>query len=130
LLDIVDGIHASEIDHDELRNEEEVKKIGAFLQTLLDWGDLLGMGEIETYQRVEISYNLTKDLNDLEKLGFIVFGDRRRSKMTNDQKDDLGSWNIGTIVILREDNPSIINQEEIVSNPKQENNNCQPPTSL
>jgi hypothetical protein len=111
LVDIVSGMHASEFDYDELKTEDELQTIGSFLQNLRDWGDLLGMAVVETYQSIELGFNLTKDLQEIEKLGFLVFGECRRSKMTNDKKEDLGTWKIGTIVIVRRGNPNIINME-------------------
>ncbi|OFX72109.1 MAG: hypothetical protein A2X12_12250 [Bacteroidetes bacterium GWE2_29_8] len=114
LIDIVNGMGASEFDHDELKNEKEVELIGSFLQTLRDWGDLIGMGSIETQQIVEIGFNLTKDLKEIENLGFMVFGDARKARITNDQKDNLGVWKIATIVVKRSDNPEIINLIDVV----------------
>lgn len=115
LVDIVNGMYASEFDHDELKTEEEVRIIGSFLQNLRDWGDLIGMGVVETSQIVETGFNLTKDIKELEEFGFWVFGDSRKARMTNDNKDDLGIWKIATIVIKRKDNPEIINLEEIAN---------------
>ena len=113
IIDIVNGMYASVFDHDVLMSQEEVDIIGSFLQNLRDWGDLFGMGVIETHQSVEIGFNLSKDLKKIEDLGFMVFGDIRKAKMTNDQKYDLGTWKIATIVIKRNDNPEIINLKEI-----------------
>lgn len=112
LIDIVHDAYASEFDHDELKNETEVKLIGSFLQNIRDWIDLFGMGAIETYQTVEIGFNLTKDLKEIEDLGFMVFGDSRKQKMITEQKVDLGIWKIVTIVIKRNNNPDIIDFEK------------------
>ncbi|MBU2905109.1 HNH endonuclease [Arenibacter algicola] len=113
IVNIVNGMDVSEFDHDELKTQEEVDVIGSFLQNLRDWGDLFGMGVVETQQSIEIGFNLSKDLKEIEDLGFMIFGDSRKSKMTNDQKDDLGTWKIATIVIKRNDNTEIINLKEV-----------------
>lgn len=112
IVNIVNGMYASEFDHDELKSKEEVEIIGSFLQNLRDLGNLFGMGVVETQQTVETGFDLTKDLKEIEALGFMVFGDTRNAKMTNNQKDDLGVWKIATIVIKRNDNPDIINLNE------------------
>jgi hypothetical protein len=111
LLDIVIGMHASQFDYDELKSEEEVQTIGSFLQNLSDWGEILGVGINEHHQIAELGFNLTKDIKEIENLGFFVFGDSRRSRMTNDNKVDLGVWKIATIYIMRKDNPNIINMD-------------------
>lgn len=118
LVDIISGMHASEFDFDELKTEEEVQLIGSFLQNLRDWGDLLGMAVVETYQSIELGFNLTKDLKEIENLGFLAFGEYRKSKMTNDKKEDLGTWKIGTIVIVRKENPNILNMGLLNPEPK------------
>jgi hypothetical protein len=109
LVNIIIGMHASQFDHDELKSEQEVQIIGSFLQNLSDWGDILGDLINEHQQKVELGYNLTKDIEEIENLGFYIFGDSRRSRMTNDSKIDLGIWKIATIYIMRKDNPRIIN---------------------
>lgn len=121
LVDIIHGMYASQFDYDELKTEEEVQIIGSFLQNLSDWGDILGNGIDDHHKIVELGFDLSKDIEDIEKLGFYVFGDCRRSRMTNDNMDDLGIWKIGTIYIMRKDNPKIINLDLLnIENPKSE----------
>lgn len=114
LLDIVESMHASEFDYDELKTAKEVKLIGDFLQNLRDWADLFAMGVIETSEAVKIGFDFTKELREIEDMGFVVFGDRRKARIKNGKNDDLGVWNIARIEILRENNPRIINFEKLL----------------
>lgn len=74
LLNLLLGAHFFSFDHDELRSEQEVDVVGAFLQAAYEYGDV---GEdLEPYQRVRDSVELTRSLEELERAGFFVFGGR------------------------------------------------------
>ena len=74
LLNLILGSHGSSLDHDELRTEQEVELVGDFLQVARDYGEA---GEdLEPYQLVRISVELTHAIQELEEAGFFVFGGR------------------------------------------------------
>lgn len=103
VLAITDGACAYMHGHDPLADEADVELVGGFLQDVQDWGDLLGdMGAAE---HVRGAFSLTKQINELDAAGWWVFGTRdpRIVKM----KDELVSWPVAVIRVLRKDNPDI-----------------------
>jgi len=115
ILNIVSDAHAYQFDHDEFKSKDEADFVSCFLQNLQDWGELSGMVDFEIGRRTQLGYDLNKDIEELEKRGFFIFGERRSSRMTNAKKDDLGVWDIATLVVLRQNNPAIINSEELAA---------------
>jgi hypothetical protein len=115
IVDIVCDAHAYQFDHDEFKSQEEADFISGLLQNIQDWGEVSGFGDFEIGKRVQLGCELNRDIEELENRGFFIFGERRRSKMTNANKDDLGVWDIATIVILRQDNSAILNAEKLAT---------------
>lgn len=79
LSNIIGAADAYLFDHDEPETEEEAKLIGGFLQNLQDWGD--HWSDLESRERVETSFSLTKDIKEIETAGFLVFGTREKQRM-------------------------------------------------
>jgi hypothetical protein len=104
LFSIVAGAHFFDLDYDEPENRDEIDFLKDFVQNLTDWGDI---GDtIESGEKVEISYELTQDIKELESKGFVIFGARITKKLKFNNVVD--TWIIATIRILRNTNPSII----------------------
>lgn len=108
--EIVDVImntnHAYEFNYDEAKTKEESDYIGCFLQELKDYGECSDLMEIS--EIVELGFKLNKSLEELDKIGFWVFGIRRKSKMFNEITKQHYLWNIATLRIIRKDNPEIV----------------------
>ena len=104
LFAAVAGIHFSDIDYDEPNNKDEIEFLSAFIQNLHDWADI--GDEIEHGERVEVGYNLTQYIRELEEKGFVIFGKRETRKQKIKGIEDY--WDIATIRILRTTNPTII----------------------
>ena len=104
LINIITGCHAYDFDNDELKDEYEVNLIGSFLQEVQDWGDLIS--EMESGEQVRAKYNLGHGLKELEENGFWVFGTIISRKVRIGENID--TWNISVIRVLRTDNPEII----------------------
>ena len=104
LINIITGCHAYDFDNDELKDEYEVNLIGSFLQEVQDWGDLIS--EMESGEQVRAKYNLGHRLKELEENGFWVFGTIISRKVRIGENID--TWNISVIRVLRTDNPEII----------------------
>ncbi|MBD3343132.1 MAG: HNH endonuclease [Candidatus Lokiarchaeota archaeon] len=104
LLKIVGGAHAYEYDHDELENEEEVEIVSSFLQNAQDWGDILS--KIESGQRIKISFELNREIEELESYGFWIFGGYEYRKYKFDGK--LVDFRVAILRVIRNTNPSII----------------------
>lgn len=106
LLDLVSGTYAFSMDHDELNSQGEVDLIGSFLQNVSDWIDILD--EAEPGYRVEIAYNLTQSIKEMEESGFFVFGGREVQLLEGGIEDEPSNWPIAIVHVLRNDNKSII----------------------
>ena len=104
LFTAVAGIHFSDIDYDEPNSKDELEFQSGFIQNLHDWADI--GDEIEHGERVEVGYNLTQYIRDLEEKGFVIFGKRETKKQKIKGIEDY--WDIATIRILRTTNSTII----------------------
>lgn len=101
LVDIINSVHGYSFDHDEVSTTEEAEKLGNFLETLKEWGDNSEL--LDATDFAKISLDLKRDLNELEKMGFFVFGQRTKEKV------EYGMiWDIAVIRVVRKDNPIII----------------------
>ena len=110
IVEIILNVHAYQFDHDEFQSQEEADFVSDFLQNIQDWGEVSGFGDFEIGKQAQLAFDLNKEIKELEDRGFFIFGERKKSRMTNDNKDDLGSWNIAFIAVMRKDNPSIVNE--------------------
>jgi len=105
-LDIVTNAMAFSFDHDKLKSQHEVDLIAKFFQTMSEWGDI--SDELEIGQRVEIAYNLTQSLQELEQAGFFVFGGREIQLIEGGVIDTPSNWPIAILRVVRKDNNEII----------------------
>lgn len=106
ILDIVIGAFAYEMDHDELKSQDEVNLIGSFLQTARDCGEL--SDELEPRDRVSVAYNLTRSIKELEQADFFVFGGREVQLLEGGPQITPSNWPIAILHVLRKDNESVI----------------------
>ncbi|MHA1274800.1 MAG: HNH endonuclease [Promethearchaeota archaeon] len=104
LLNILIGACAFDFDHDELKTEEEVNIISSFLQNTQEIGDF-GL-ELDSSDKVKISYDLSKDIQELDNYGFWIFGGREIRKLESDK--EASDWPIAIIRIFRKTNSEII----------------------
>lgn len=79
LMKIISNAGAFSFEHDEPRSEEDVESISEFLQEAHDWGDLLS--DLEAGDRVKAAYRLSSSIQELEKLGYWVFGGREVQRL-------------------------------------------------
>ncbi|MBI4337904.1 MAG: HNH endonuclease [Chloroflexi bacterium] len=106
VLGLVTNAMAFSFDQDELKSQEEVGLIGGFLQMVQDWGDIgadLGAGD-----RVRTAYELTRLLQELEEVGFFVFGGREVQLLEGGADAEPSSWPIAIVRVLRNDSDSIV----------------------
>jgi len=106
VLDLVTNAMGYSFDHEELKSQEEVDLVGGFLQVVQDWGDL--SADLEASDRVQIAHNLTKSLQELEELGFFVFGGREVRLLEGGIQPEPSNWPIAILRVLRKDNQQII----------------------
>ena len=115
IVDIILSAHAYQFDYDECKSEEESQFVSSFLQNTQDWGEVSGMSNFEIGQIVQLGFDLNKEIEKLEERGFLIFGERKRVRMKSANDEDLGIWNIATIVVMRKDNPAIIDSELLLA---------------
>lgn len=105
LLNIIHNAHAFKKDYDDALTENEVEIIAVALQNIVDYGDISGM--VEEYDRIKIGYELQQIINELDKNGYLIFGERSLEVMFSDEPKS-EKWNVATIVIKKKENPDII----------------------
>lgn len=115
IVDIICDTHVYQFDHCEFKTKEEANFVSCFLQNIQDWAEVIGFGDFEIGRQIQLGYDLNKEIEELEEQGFFLFGERKPSRMTNANKDDLGVWDIAVLVVLRQDNPAIVNSEMILA---------------
>ncbi len=108
ILEIVSGAYSFHTDYDEPETQEEVNLIGEFVDIVQDWGDILL--ELNAGRRVEVGFTLTNMIKDLENSGFWLFGERENQQLVADGKTS--TWPAAIFVIMRSNNPSIVNKSE------------------
>lgn len=106
LVDIVNGAHMFEFNHDELKNEHEATEIGRLFDELKDTGEVLSdIGYIET---ARFGLHLSGEIKKLNEIGFALFGMRRNLRFRNGKKENMGVFETASIIAVREDNPCIV----------------------
>ena len=106
IVDLINGAHMFDFNHDELKTGEEAEFIGGLFEELMDYGDILtdiGYAEVA---KLGIRYN--EELEKLKQLGFVLFGLRRKIRLRNDKKEDMGVYDTSSLIAVRQDNPSIV----------------------
>jgi len=80
VLGIISNAHSFQYSHDELQDNSEVEKVGCFLDLIDDCDVLM---DLSPSQRVKLSFNLTKEIEELNKYGFGVFGERENQLLVS-----------------------------------------------
>jgi hypothetical protein len=106
LIAIIDGMHASSFSHDDLVSEDEVELIGAFLESLQGWDYLLP--DFEAGQRVRLSFQLTRSIEDLGEQGFWVFGARETQLIEGGVSNTPSDFPVAHLRVVRKTNPEIV----------------------
>lgn len=117
LIKLVDGAHAFMLDNDNLKSKEEVQVIPPLLDLLKEYGDVLNM--MSFTEKAELGLELDETIKEIENLGFLIFGHKRNVRLRNELKEDMSRWDMTTIVIVRNDNPGIIDGFLITRTPDQ-----------
>lgn len=117
LIKLIDGAHAFMFDNDNLKTKEEVKLIPPLLDLLKEYRDILDM--MSFTEKAELGLDLDETIKKIEGLGFEIFGHKRNVKLRNENKEDMGRWDMTTVVIVRNDNPGIIDGFLITRTPDQ-----------
>jgi hypothetical protein len=106
LVDIINGAYIFDFNHDELKTEEEATEIGGLFEELKDTGDILS--EIGYSEVAKFGLWLNDEITKLKEMGFLLFGVRRKLRLLNDKKEDMGIFDTASLIAVRQDNPSIV----------------------
>jgi predicted restriction endonuclease len=110
LVAIIDSVHGYSFEHDEVETESEASAVAVFFENMEDYGDLMGMGSIDKGAQVQLGLDFKKHLQELESLGFWVFGERRKQAMQDGDGKSLGRWDLAILHVIRNSNSNIIKQ--------------------
>lgn len=101
LMNIIFNAFGYRTDHDDIETEEEAEYIGGILQTFVDYGEISDV--LETHDKVKISLEFNKILDNLDNNGYFLFGERNLENYAN-----LKNCPIATLLIKKKDNHEII----------------------
>ena len=105
VLDVMGNAYAGSLNHEELRDQEEVDLVGGFFQSARDWSAM--WSELEPASQVRASFELTQTLQELEQAGFFVFGGREVQRLEGGNHEEPSPWPVAILWVLRKDNESI-----------------------
>lgn len=106
LIEIINGAHIFDLNHDELNTEDEANLVGGLLEELKEYGDIIS--ELGITELVKLGLHLNKEIDKLLDMGFVLFGLRRKLQIHNDKKEDMGIFDTASIIAVRNDNPGIV----------------------
>ncbi len=113
IVDIVREAHGYQFDYDEFKTKEEADFVSTTLQNIQDFGEFSSLTDFEIGRQIEMGFDLNNEIEELESRGFYLFGKRRRTRMFDANKKDLGIFEIATFVVFYKENPKIENSESI-----------------
>lgn len=117
LVDIVNGSHLCDFRHVEFKTEDEATEVGGLLEELKEYGDILSeMGYVEVGK---LGLHLNGEIEKLKQMGFLLFGMKRRLRLRNSENEHAGVYETATLIITRQDNPSIVGDFLIAKFPSQ-----------
>jgi hypothetical protein len=106
VVDIINGAHMFDFNNDELKTKEEAEEIGGFFDLLKETGDVLDdMSHVDV---AKFGLDINETINKIQGMGFSIFGLRRKMRVFNHKKEDVGLFDGASLVIVRSDNPSIV----------------------
>lgn len=112
IIDLINGSHFFDFDHEELKTEEEASVIGSLFDELKDYGDILSDIGFAEIAKLGLKYN--DEIKNINRLGFYLFGLRRKIRLRNDKQEDMGVYDTASLIAVRHDSPSIVDNFLIV----------------
>lgn len=106
IVDLINGAHMFNFNNDELNTHEEAEEIGGLFDELQDTGDILS--DLSNVERAKFSVYINENIQKLDKLGFVLFGLRGKSRIFDNKNKELGLFDTATLVAVRHDNPCIV----------------------
>lgn len=115
IVDIIRDVDIYQYENDDLKTIEEIDFISKFLQYIQDCGEFSDFEKIEIGQLILLTFEINNKIEELDKLGFYIFGERKKVRLLDSKKVDIGIFKAALFIILRKDNPQIIRKEKYTS---------------
>lgn len=106
VIDLIDGAHLFDFDHDEVQSSKDAELIGNFFEGLKEWSDILS--DIGFSERIKLGIDYTGYIQELQSAGFTLFGLRRSVRLRSNENKDMGLYDVASLLVLQSDNPGII----------------------
>lgn len=114
LVEIINSVEGYSFDNEEPETQEEASTIAAFFEYMEDYGDLTGMDNYGKSQLVSLGFEFNHQLKILDDLGFFVFGERRKRKVSLDGQEVPGLWEIAVLHVVRKSSTHIVNADQVL----------------
>lgn len=108
LVDTIRDAHMYDFQHNDVNTEEEAEIIGLLFEEIRDYGDCLS--DMSISEMIKIGIKFSVDIDNLQKMGFNLYALRRKMKFFNNVSKDLGLYDTVTLVIVKQDSPSIVGE--------------------
>lgn len=108
LVEIIDSVHGYSFDNEDVKTKEEADVIAAFFENMEDYGDVMSMDTFEKSRQIHLGLQFNEELNALDKLGFWVFGERRKRRITYEGTTKTDIWEVAVLHVVRNSSPNII----------------------
>ena len=105
LLALAGSSEMFSFDEGHIESQDEAALIGSFAQNVQDWGDIYR--DIEPGARIEAAFQLTGEIQELDKNGFLVFQYVGRLVSKIEGKADLTLRHL-SLIVMRKGSPQII----------------------
>lgn len=106
VLNVATSAEESSLDHEELRNQDDVDTVAGFLQYVHDTAEI--WDDLEPADRIRATFDLDRELESLKAAGWLVFGARARGKLRGGVLGADTDWETAYLRLVRTDSPDIV----------------------
>lgn len=105
VVNLMHNVMAYDFDYDDLESSEEVDLVSEFFAEVQNVGDLMDV--LETGDRVQEAYRMTKYIKEIESKGFLLFGGYERQILEGGIGNKQSYWNLVFLRVVRPENELI-----------------------
>ena len=95
-------------DYQDTDSEEDIEVIASYIQNFKDWADIAS--SLEVGERISATVSMTKEIQELENMGFLVFGKLHEEKYRVDKNKAI-TMSVAVVTVLKKDNEKIMSNE-------------------
>ena len=111
LFSLIDGIHATSFNNDEVSNAEEALLIGEFYDYVHEIIEHISLDSSNNTEKLQYQIKLDKEINNFESNGFLLFGNTRKVKLKSEKLTSDLVFPILYLMVKRKDNFTEENKE-------------------